>query len=161
MLAGERQPLWSLAFAADGATLYAGGNDRTIRQFSVSEGVEIEAPAALPPLEVAVADGDAGALAWRAASPATRSHPRRSGKPAGLTLHGIFGRRIGTVPGYPYSPALAGGDLVWTEETVARLFALGPDVVTLGTKMPIQRIPDAAERAALIGFLRREAMGGG
>ena len=43
----------------------------------------------------------------------------------------------------------------------SRLFALGPDVVTPGTKMPIQRIPDAAERAALIGFLRREAMGGG
>ena len=110
-------------------------------------------------MEVAATNGDAGALAWRRCVACHTLTPD-GGNRAGPTLHGIFGRRIGTVAGYPYSPALAGGDLVWTEETVGRLFALGPDVVTPGTKMPIQRIPDAAERAALIGFLRREAMGG-
>lgn len=51
--------------------------------------------------------------------------------------------------GCPCSPALAEGGLVWTEETVGRLLAFGPDSVTPGTKMPIQRISDAAERAAL------------
>ncbi len=159
VLAGERQPLWALAFAPDGGILYAGGNDRTIRQFSVADWVEIEAPASLPPLEVATTNGEAGALAWRRCEACHTLTPD-GGNRAGPTLHRIFGRRIGTAPGYPYSPALASGDLVWTEETVARLFALGPDVVTPGTKMPIQRILDAAERAALIGFLRREAMGG-
>lgn len=35
-------------------------------------------------------------------------------------------------------------DMVWTEATVAELFRKGPDVVTPGTKMPIQRITDEA-----------------
>ncbi len=38
---------------------------------------------------------------------------------------------------------------------VDRLFALGPQEVTPGSKMPLQRMPDAAERAALIAFLQR------
>lgn len=73
---------------------------------------------------------------------------------AGPTLHGIFGRRAGSLAGYRYSEALAGSDLVWTAETIDRLFAEGPDRVTPGSKMPVQRIAEAADRADLIAFLR-------
>ena len=37
-----------------------------------------------------------------------------------------------------------------------RLFALGPQEVTPGSKMPLQRMPDPSQRAALIDFLRRQ-----
>jgi cytochrome c len=38
---------------------------------------------------------------------------------------------------------------------VDKLFELGPDEFTPGSKMPLQRIPDRNDRAALIRHLRR------
>jgi cytochrome c len=73
---------------------------------------------------------------------------------AGPTLYGVFGRRAGTVSGYPYSAALAEANLVWNEETISALFEAGPDVVTPGSKMPIQRIKNVADREDLIDFLK-------
>ena len=73
---------------------------------------------------------------------------------AGPTLFGIFGRKAGTLPCYPYSEGLRKSAIVWNEETIAKLFDHGPDVVTPGTKMPIQRLKNPAERDALIAFLK-------
>ncbi len=67
---------------------------------------------------------------------------------------GLFGRRAGSVPGYPYSRALAESGITWTEETVARLFEVGPEALTPGSTMPLQRLPDPADRAALVAYLR-------
>ena len=74
---------------------------------------------------------------------------------AGPTLWRLFGRRAGTVAGYSYSPALTGSDLVWSAETIDGLFREGPDHYTPGSKMPMQRIAGAADRADLIDFLAR------
>ena len=73
---------------------------------------------------------------------------------AGPSLHGLFGRRAGALTSYPYSPALAHADLVWSEETIDSLFKDGPDVVTPGSKMPLQRIPNQRDRSDLIDFLK-------
>ena len=73
---------------------------------------------------------------------------------AGPSLEGVFGRKAGTAVGYAYSPALAESDLVWTEETIDALFRDGPDVVTPGSKMPLQRIPNAKNRHDLIEYLK-------
>jgi len=61
---------------------------------------------------------------------------RDEGNRAGRTLAGIFGRRIATLPGYKFSEALAKLDIVWTPETVSKLFEIGPMAYTPGTKMP-------------------------
>jgi cytochrome c len=79
------------------------------------------------------------------------------GNRAGPTLHGVFGRRIATVPGYNYSEPLRRMDIVWTAETVSRLFEVGPNTYTPGTKMPEQVIGNAEDRAALIRYLERVA----
>ncbi len=79
---------------------------------------------------------------------------------AGPTLAGIFGRKIASLPGYDFSDALKRLDIVWTPETVSKLFELGPMAYTPGTKMPEQRIGTAEERAALMRFLQ-QATGGG
>ena len=71
------------------------------------------------------------------------------------TLAGLMGRRIATAPGYSFSPALKKLDIVWTPETVAKLFELGPATYTPGTKMPEQKITSAADRAALVQFLEK------
>ena len=73
---------------------------------------------------------------------------------AGPTLHGLFGRRAGTLPGYSYSPALGGADITWGPETIDALFDLGPDHYIPGSKMPMQVISAASDRADLVAFLR-------
>jgi cytochrome c len=77
------------------------------------------------------------------------------GNRAGPTLHGIFGRRIATLPGYGFSPALKQLDIVWTPETVAKLFEVGPMAYTPGNKMPEQKIGSAEDRNALVKFLEK------
>lgn len=77
------------------------------------------------------------------------------GNRAGPTLHGLFGRKAGAVPDYEYSPALRNSEIVWTEETVSKLFDHGPDIVVPGTKMPIQRLKSVEHRDALIRFLKK------
>jgi len=59
------------------------------------------------------------------------------------------------LPGYNYSPELRQHDFVWTRETVAKLFEIGPAAYTPGTKMPDQRIGRAEDREALVNFLER------
>ena len=76
------------------------------------------------------------------------------GRRAGPSLHGVFGRRAGAVTGYPYSDALVNADIVWTEETIDALFREGPESVTPGSKMPLQRIGSADDRHDLIRFLK-------
>ncbi|MBD3677793.1 MAG: c-type cytochrome [Rhodobacteraceae bacterium] len=78
---------------------------------------------------------------------------------AGPSLHRVFGREAGSLPGYSYSPAMQESNIVWTEETIDKLFDLGPDHYTPGSKMPMQRITSPQDRADLIAFLKRETAG--
>ena len=73
---------------------------------------------------------------------------------AGPTLFGVFGRQAGTLAGYPYSDALVQSTIVWDETTINRLFKEGPDVVTPGTKMPIQRMKSDRDLRDLVAFLQ-------
>jgi len=72
------------------------------------------------------------------------------GRRAGPMLWGLFGRRAGSVAGYSYSEALTGSQVVWEAETIDRLFELGPEHFTPGSKMPMQRIGGLADRNDLI-----------
>ncbi len=151
-LEGPGLPVWSVAFDVDGRTLWTGGQDRLLRRWDAASGAPLGplAPAveeALP----AGADPD-GARVFRACS-ACHALTATAGPMAGPSLHGIFGRRMGSLPGYGYSPRLARGDITWTPETVADLFTRGPDVVTPGTTMPVQRLGNPGDMAALIRFL--------
>ena len=74
---------------------------------------------------------------------------------AGPTLFEVFGRRAGTLEGYPYSNALLNSDIVWDAESIGRLFSDGPDVVLPGTKMPIQRMKNRQDREDLISYLEQ------
>ena len=56
--------------------------------------------------------------------------------------------------GYPYSKALIDSEIIWSEETISRLFKEGPEIVTPGTKMPIQKIKKDKDRLDLIFFLK-------
>ncbi len=99
-------------------------------------------------------DQERGAQVFRACAACHTLTPE-DGNRAGPTLHGIMGRRIATAPGYNFSPALKQLDIVWTKETIARLFEIGPTAYTPGTKMPEQTIVSAEDRQALVDWLEK------
>ncbi len=151
-LEGPGLPVWSVAFAPDGRTLWTGGQDRVVRRWDAVSGAPLGPLAPVAEERLPVGADPEGARVFGACR-ACHALSAEAAPMAGPSLHGIFGRRMGSLPGYPYSPRLARGDITWTPETVADLFARGPDVVTPGTTMPVQRLGDPAERAALIRFL--------
>ena len=112
-----------------------------------------EADAGTPGDPLAAYGNDPGAHVFRAC---VACHTLKPDEPprAGPTLVGIFGRRIATQPGYDFSPALKQLDIVWTPETVSKLFEVGPAAYTPGTKMPEQKV-GAEDRAALVKFLEK------
>ncbi|RWO53992.1 c-type cytochrome [Mesorhizobium sp.] len=147
--------VWSLAFAAGGKTLLAGGADHLVREWNVETGERLGAATAGRTDPMARYAGNPDAEVFRACVACHTLDPN-DGHRAGPTLHGIFGRKIASVPGYHYSPAFRKMDIVWTPETVSELFELGPNAYTPGTKMPEQTISNAEDRAALIRFLQAE-----
>ena len=68
---------------------------------------------------------------------------------------------VGSLAGYPYSPALTGKTFTWTDDTLFKLFSDGPDRFLPGTKMPVQRIPDAQALRDLIAYLHELTADGG
>jgi cytochrome c len=154
VLDGSGAPVWALAFAPDGRTLFAGGADRIVRRWNLETGQHDGAVAAASGDPLAEFGGDRGAQVFRACV-ACHTLDQADGNRAGPTLHGLFGRKIASVPGYRYSAALRGMDIVWTPETVSNLFEKGPAAYTPGTKMPEQRITSAEDRAALVRFLEK------
>jgi cytochrome c len=154
-LAGSGVPIWAVAFAPDGRTLLSGGGDRMIRRWDAETGKPKDAVAIDNPEDpLSTYAGDPGAQVFRACVACHTLKPSE-GDRAGPTLHGLFGRRIATLPGYNFSAALRQLDIIWTPETVAKLFEIGPTAYTPGTKMPEQRIGRADDRDALVNFLER------
>ena len=155
MLIGPGLPVWSAAFLPDGRTLITGGADRVIRRWDAVTGDSIGAAIVGAPADpLAAYAGDPGAEVFRACVACHTLSPDE-GNRAGPTLAGIFGRRIASLPGYNFSAALKKLDIVWTPETVAKLFEVGPAAYTPGTKMPEQTIGSADDRGALVRFLEK------
>jgi cytochrome c len=153
-LVGPGMPAWSAAFLPDSHTLLTGGSDHLVRRWNATTGERIgETDAGTPGDPLAAYGSDRGAQVFRAC---VACHTLKPGEPprAGPTLAGIFGRRIATQPGYEFSPALKQLDIVWTPQTVSRLFEIGPAAYTPGTKMPEQKV-GAEDRAALVKFLEK------
>ncbi len=154
-LVGPGLPVWSLTFMPDNRTLLTGGADRLLRRWNATTGEPIGAVAAGAADDpLAAYAGDRGAEVFRACV-ACHTLSADEGNRAGPTLAGIFGRKIATLPGYNFSAPLKQLDIVWTPETVAKLFELGPATYTPGTKMPEQTIGSAEDREALVKFLER------
>lgn len=76
---------------------------------------------------------------------------------SGPNLAGVVGRRAAALANFQYSPAMkkAGADgLVWTEDALDRYLA-DPLETIPETTMSFSGIRNAAERRAIVDFLRR------
>ncbi|MHC4046651.1 c-type cytochrome [Bradyrhizobium sp. 23AC] len=154
-LVGPGLPMWSVAFLTDRETLMTGGADGKIRRWNARTGDPVGSGLMGSPADpLAAYAGDHGADVFRACV-ACHTLSDKEVQRAGPTLAGLFGRKIASLPGYRFSEALKTMDIVWTPETVAKLFEVGPNAYTPGTKMPEQRIGSAEDRRALTDFLGR------
>jgi cytochrome c len=154
-LIGPGLPVWSVAFMPDSSTLLTGGADSMIRRWNALTGEPLGMAIQQAPSDpLAAFAGDRGAEVFRACVACHTLTPDQGNK-AGPTLAGLFGRRIATLPGYNFSEPLKRLDIVWTPETVARLFEIGPAAYTPGTKMPEQVIGSQDDRTALVRFLAK------
>lgn len=143
-------PIW--AVAADGAQVFTGSADGIVRRWDALTGDPLGG--ARPDAPEAYTDASRGAEIWRACAVCHSLQPGDHSR-AGPSLHGVFGRQIGTAEGFDYSPALQALNIVWTPETVAELFEVGPEAYTPGSRMPEQRVADPADRQALVEFIAR------
>ena len=72
----------------------------------------------------------------------------------GPMLGGVAGRTAGSVPGYPYSPALRNSGLTWSADNLDR-WLTGPQQFIPGVKMPV-RVLEATSRRDIIAYLQQE-----
>jgi cytochrome c len=148
-------PIWALAFTENGKSLIAAGLDDFAAIWPIAgEGPVLTAESR--PFHTSPAEVGNGERQFLRKCSVCHTLSPDGARRAGPTLYGLFGREAGSVDGYAYSPALEGSDLVWTAVTIDRLFDLGPDHYTPGSKMPMQRIVSSEDRADLIAFLERE-----
>lgn len=153
--ASRNGPIWALAFSPDGQNIHAGGIEDIVYSWPVATMTEhgpmkgatrsfLEKPQTLPN----------GERQFKRKCSICHTLTAGSARKAGPSLHGLFGRKAGTVPDYSYSDTLDGSEIVWSAETINGLFDLGPDHFIPGSKMPMQRIVKKQDRDDLIDYLR-------
>ena len=69
----------------------------------------------------------------------------------GPKLAGVYGRRAGSMPGYPYTASLAAAHVTWNTQTLERWLS-GPRAFIPGTAMP-DAIDDPVGRRDIIAYL--------
>jgi len=72
----------------------------------------------------------------------------------GPDLHGLFGRKAGSLAGYDYSPAMKHSGIVWNDATLTK-FLRDPNAFVPGTKMGFPGIDNAADIKNLLAYLRQ------
>lgn len=73
----------------------------------------------------------------------------------GPQLHGVFGRKAGSVPSFQYSDALKKSEIVWTEETLDR-WLTDTDKLVPNNDMTFH-VEKAEERRAIITYLKHNS----
>ncbi len=146
--------IWSVAFTPDGRFALTAGSDDLIRVWHLQTGDRIGLMAEDDNEPKPWLDSDhPGAKVFKKCA---RCHSLSPGgkRRSGPHLLGLFGRAAGSVEGYNYSSALSGVDFRWNEKTLYELFDQGPDKYLPGTKMPLQKVPDAQKLTQLVEYLK-------
>jgi cytochrome c len=77
----------------------------------------------------------------------------RNTQSVGPDLHGVFGRKAGTLDDFRYSTALRRSNITWNAKTLDEYIA-DPQKVVPQNRMPYAGMLEAADRAALIRYLQ-------
>lgn len=72
----------------------------------------------------------------------------------GPNLHGLFGRKAGSLSSYEFSTALQKSGIIWRDQTLDA-YLQNPHKEVPGVKMPFLGISDKTVRADVIDYLRK------
>lgn len=78
-----------------------------------------------------------------------------AGNRVGPNLHAVFGREIGTTPGFNYSAAVQEADFVWDADHLDHWLA-NPSSFLPGNRMAFAGVRDETQRRDLIAYLMVE-----
>jgi len=96
-------------------------------------------------------DAEAGEKVFRACK---ACHTLEEGKNrVGPSLHGIVGRKAGTVDGFAYSPAMKNANIVWDDENLKKYLADPKGFIT-GNKMAFAGVKKEDDLNSLIAYLK-------
>lgn len=97
--------------------------------------------------------GDAGQVSFNNACRTCHSFKPDDNR-LGPTLHGIVGRKAGSIEGFAFSPSMKASGITWDEGTLDKFIA-NPNQVVSGNKMqPFGGIADASEREKIVNYLK-------
>ena len=71
----------------------------------------------------------------------------------GPSLKGVYGRKAGTAAGFRYSPAMKKTPTIWDDKSLDNFLADTQKAIP-GNVMPYPGVPDAAQRAEIIDYLK-------
>jgi len=112
-------------------------------------GVLALAPA---PAAAQAADAAAGEGVFRRVCATCHNATAEGPRKLGPTLHGLVGRKSGSIEGFRYSKANSEANIVWTAEKLDP-YIKNPREVVPGTTMAYAGLRNDAERANLIAYL--------
>ena len=97
--------------------------------------------------------GDDGQVAYNNACRTCHSFKEGDNR-LGPTLHGVVGRKAGSVEGFAFSPAMKSAGITWDEANLDKFIA-NPEAVVNGNGMkPFGGVADAGERKKIVDYLK-------
>ena len=82
-------------------------------------------------------------------------HSLEAGKNmVGPSLHGLIGRKAGSVPGYAYSPAMKNANVTWNDDTLSKYLS-DPKAFIPGDKMVFTGIKNPSSLGDLLAYLNQ------
>jgi cytochrome c len=72
----------------------------------------------------------------------------------GPSLHGLIGRKAGSVPGYAYSPAMKNANVTWNDDTLSKYLS-DPKAFIPGDKMVFAGVKDPSKLGDLLAYLNQ------
>lgn len=72
----------------------------------------------------------------------------------GPTLHGIVGRKAGSIEGFQFSSAMKSSGITWDDKNLDQFIANPENVVHGNAMKPFGGIADASERAKIVDYLK-------
>lgn len=72
----------------------------------------------------------------------------------GPSLHGVVGRKAGSLPGYDYTDAMKNSGFTWDEATLNK-YLTNPRKMVPGTRMVFVGLPKEQDRLDVIAYLKQ------